>query len=55
MPHETIDEGERQFGECAHIEIDHRELFIATNRCRQPEEPEAGIVDHDLGFRTEHQ
>jgi hypothetical protein len=41
-----VDEGERQLGQRAHIEIDHGELRVAIEPCRLADEPEAGIVDH---------
>ncbi len=44
----AVDEGERQLGQRAHVEIDHRELLGAIERRRRPEQAEARIVDDDL-------
>ena len=42
---EAVDEGQRQLGERAHVEIDHGELLVAIELRRRADQPEAGIVD----------
>ena len=48
MARQALDEGKRQFGQRAHIEIDHGELLGAVERGGRAGEPEAGIVDDVL-------
>ena len=52
MTREALHESERQFGERADVEIDHRELFVSTELIRPSDEPEGGIVDHDLRLKS---
>ena len=43
----AVDPAQRQVGERAHVEIDHREFFGAVECGRLAEQAEAGIVDDD--------
>ena len=42
---EAVDEAEREFGERAHVDVDHGELLGAVEGIRRAEEAEARIVD----------
>ena len=45
MARHAVDEHQRQFGQRAHVDIDHRQLFVATERRRGAAQTKAGIVD----------
>ena len=45
---QAVDEGEREIGQRAHVEIDHGELLGAVERARGADQTEARIVDHGL-------
>ena len=45
---EAVDEAERQVGEHAHVEVDHRKLLRAVEARGGAEETEARVVDQEL-------
>ena len=45
---EAVDEGEREIGKRAHVQVDDRELFGAVELVRGPDEPGPGVVDNHL-------
>ena len=47
-PLEAVEEGEREIGEDAHVEIDHGDLLGAIKLGRRTDQSEARIVDHEL-------
>jgi hypothetical protein len=51
MAGKTIDKGDRQFGQCAHVEIDHLKLLAAVARRRQADQSKTCIVDDELWLR----
>ena len=48
MTGETVDKGERQLGQHAHIEVDHLQLLVAVARAGKTYQAKAGIVDDKL-------
>src|SRR5581483_1358243 len=45
---ERLDEGERQFGERADVEVDHAQRLLAVARGGEPDQAEGGVVDDVL-------
>ena len=50
MARETVDEAQRQIGQRAAVEVDHRELFGAVERMRLAEQAVARIVHQKRRF-----
>src|SRR3954452_22763051 len=50
MARETVDPAQREIGERAAVEIDHRELIVTIELCGRPEQAVARIVNEISGL-----